>query len=92
MVDEPIEVVVDSIEAVMEEAGDLLIPLAAGQIKNDHIYAELGQILNGEMPARTQPEQITYFKSVGIAVQDAIAGRIALQNAVSQDLGSLISL
>jgi len=85
-------VVVDSVKAVMEEAGDLLIPLAAGQISDDHIYAELGQILNGEKPGRTQPKQTTYFKSVGIAVQDAVAGRIALQNALSQNLGSLISL
>ncbi len=85
-------VVVDSVEAVMEEAGDLLVPLAAGQISDDHIYAELGQILNGDKPGRIQSKQITYFKSVGIAIQDAIAGRIALQNAVAQNLGSLISL
>lgn len=85
-------VVVDSVEAVMEEAGDLLVPLAAGQINDDHVYAELGQILNGDKPGRTKSKQITYFKSVGIAVQDAIAGRIALQNAISQNLGSLISL
>ena len=85
-------VVVDSREAVMEEAGDLLIPLAAGEIDEDHIYAELGEIVNGYKLGRANPEQITYFKSVGVAVQDAVAGRIALKNAISRNLGSVISL
>jgi ornithine cyclodeaminase/alanine dehydrogenase-like protein (mu-crystallin family) len=85
-------VVVDSREAVMEEAGDLLVPLAKGEIDESHIYAELGEIVAGRKPGRTNPEQITYFKSVGVAVQDAVAGRIALQNARAGNLGSVVSL
>lgn len=85
-------VIVDSRDAVMEEAGDLLIPLAKGEIGKSHIYAELGEIVDGRKQGRTNPEQITYFKSVGVAVQDAVAGRIALQNARTGNLGSIVSL
>lgn len=85
-------VVVDSREAVMEEAGDLVVPLAAGDISEEHIQAELGEIAGGRAPGRTDPEQITYFKSVGVAVQDAVAGRIALKNAVAHGLGSVVEL
>jgi alanine dehydrogenase len=85
-------VVVDSREAALEEAGDLIIPLEAGVIDRDHIHAELGEIVAGQKPGRTNAEQITFFKSVGVAVQDAMAGRIALQNAVDQGLGTIVSL
>jgi alanine dehydrogenase len=85
-------VVVDSREAVMEEAGDLLVPLADGDISEKHIRAELGQIVIGQKAGRTDPDQITYFKSVGVAVQDAVAGRIALKNAIANGLGSVVEL
>ncbi|VAW31566.1 Ornithine cyclodeaminase [hydrothermal vent metagenome] len=80
-------VVVDSREAAWEEAGDLIVPLQDGLITKDHVHAELGEIVAGLKPGRTSPEQITFFKSVGVAVQDAIAGRIALENAIEHDLG-----
>ncbi len=85
-------VVVDSRAAVMEEAGDLIAPMEAGEIGPDHIHAELGEILNGQKHGRTGPQQITYFKSVGVAVQDAVAARIALRNAVAGDLGTIVTL
>lgn len=85
-------VVVDSREAVLAEAGDLLIPISQGIIDPSHIYAELGEIAAGLKPGRTSETQITFFKSVGVAVQDAISGRIALQIAEAQDLGQLVTL
>ncbi len=85
-------VVVDSREAVMAEAGDLLKPMATGEIDANHIYAELGEIVNGTRPGRTSPEQITYFKSVGVAVQDAVAASLALKNAEEQQLGIVAAL
>lgn len=83
-------VVVDSYKATLEEAGDLIIPLNDGSISRDHIHAELGEIIGGFKHGRTDDEQITYFKSVGVAVQDAVAGRIALENALTQDLGTIV--
>ena len=85
-------VVVDSRAAALAEAGDLIIPLERGLIQEDHIVAELGEIVAGVKPGRTRPEQITFFKSVGVAVQDAICGRIALENAISRDLGTAVAL
>ncbi|NKQ34162.1 MAG: ornithine cyclodeaminase family protein [Chloroflexi bacterium] len=85
-------VVVDSVEAALEEAGDLIIPLEQGLITQNHIYAELGEIAAGLKPGRTNSEQITFFKSVGVAVQDAAAGQLALQNARQHNLGTQVSL
>lgn len=80
-------VVVDSRSATLAETGDLLQPMQAGLFGEEHISAELGEILLGRKPGRKSPDQITYFKSVGVAVQDAMAAQLALQNARSQRLG-----
>ncbi len=85
-------VVVDSREAVLAEAGDLIIPIEAEEIEESHIHAELGEIVNGSRPGRSSPEEITYFKSVGIAVQDAVAASIALAKAEAQELGTVVAL
>ncbi len=82
--------IVDSREAVLEEAGDLIIPIQNGSINEGHIHAELGEIVAGLKPGRTNNEQITFFKSVGVAVQDAAAARIALQNAEKMGLGTMV--
>lgn len=80
-------VVVDSRSATLAETGDLLQPMRAGIFAADHIYAELGEILLGQKPGRGSPEEITYFKSVGVAVQDAMAAQLAFQNAQKYGLG-----
>jgi alanine dehydrogenase len=85
-------VAVDSREAALAEAGDLIIPLQGGTITTDHIQAELGEIVVGEKVGRTDPTQISFFKSVGNAAQDALAGRIALQNAERLGLGAAVRL
>lgn len=83
-------VVVDSRDAAWEEAGDLIQPLQAGLISRDHIQAELGELVLGRHPGRTDSREITLFKSVGIAVQDAIAGNLAATNARRLGLGTQI--
>lgn len=85
-------VVVDSREAALAEAGDLIIPLREGLISADHIHAELGEIVNGTKTGRTDPRQITLFKSVGVAVQDAIAAGRALKRAEQLGVGQIIEL
>lgn len=85
-------VVVDSRKAALAEAGDLIIPLQSGVIEEGWIRAELGEIVDGAHPGRTDAEQITLFKSVGVAVQDAAAASLALQGAIAAKLGSVISL
>lgn len=85
-------VVVDSRKAALSEAGDLIVPLQDGSITAHHIAAELGEIVAGSHPGRTTASQITFFKSVGVAVQDAAAASIALANAQELDLGTTIRL
>ena len=81
-------VVVDSRSAALAETGDLIQPIRAGLFSEDHIQAELGEILLGRKPGRTSDDQITFFKSVGVAVQDAVAAQLALQNAKKMNLGT----
>jgi len=85
-------VVIDSRESALAEAGDLIIPLHAGIIGEDHIHAELGEIVVGRKPGRTSAEQITFFKSCGIAVQDVVAGGEVLRRAKEMNLGTEIAL
>jgi ornithine cyclodeaminase len=80
-------IVVDSREAAWQEAGDLIQPLEAGLIDRGQIHADLGELVLGRRPGRTDERQITFFKSVGLAVQDAVAARYALDNARRLKLG-----
>jgi ornithine cyclodeaminase/alanine dehydrogenase-like protein (mu-crystallin family) len=76
---------VDSREACLAEAGDIII--AEGQIQ-----AELGEVLNGTQPGRQSDDEITFFKSVGVAVQDAVAASLVLKEAEKKGLGQVIDL
>lgn len=83
-------VVVDSISATLAETGDLVKPIQAGLITEKHIYAELGEIVLGRKTGRQTDDEITYFKSVGVAVQDAMAAQLALKNAREMGLGQSV--
>ncbi|HEY70624.1 MAG TPA: ornithine cyclodeaminase family protein [Anaerolineae bacterium] len=85
-------VIVDSRQAVLAEAGDLIIPIQRGVISEAWIQAELGEIVQGTHPGRVDPDQITVFKSVGVAVQDAAAAAQAFIGASQAGLGHWISL
>jgi alanine dehydrogenase len=85
-------VVIDHREASLAEAGDLLIPLQQGLITEAHIYAELGEIVAGHKPGRASPDEITLFKSVGVAVQDVAAAGAVLEAAQRLGLGTEVSL
>lgn len=80
-------VFVDSRPAALEEAGDLILPIRDGLITPDHIVAEMGELLMGQVQGRTAPKQVTFFKSVGVAVQDALAAQAALARANEAGLG-----
>lgn len=85
-------VVVDARDAALEEAGDLVIPLRAGLIGEDHLRAELGEVVGGQAPGRIGADEITFFKSVGNAVQDmAVAARV-LEAAEARGIGRVVEL
>ena len=85
-------VVIDHREASLAEAGDLLIPLQQGLMTEDHIYAEVGEIAAGRKSGRTSSEEITLFKSVGVAVQDVAAASAVLEAARRLGLGTEVAL
>jgi ornithine cyclodeaminase len=84
--------VVDSRSASLAESGDLITPIQDGTITEDHIHAEIGEIVNGSKPGRTDEDQITFYKSVGVAVQDAAAAGLALRRAKELRLGQIVEL
>jgi ornithine cyclodeaminase/alanine dehydrogenase-like protein (mu-crystallin family) len=86
------KVVVDSLQACLAEAGDLLIPLEKNLISKIDIHGELGAIVNGDIPGRESRDEITFFKSVGIAIQDAAAAAAILRQAEAQGLGTIVHL
>jgi len=85
-------VVVDQVGPALEEAGDLIIPLRDGVISRDHIGRELGQLASGDIAGRTREDEITFFKSVGNAVQDMAVGRFAYEAATQAGVGQTVSL
>ncbi len=84
--------VVDERAAALEEAGDLIIPLRDGVIGEDHIVGELGELIEGRVVGRTSTDEITFFKSVGVAVQDAAVAQRVLQRAEADGLGIEVDL
>lgn len=86
------KIVVDSYEACFKEAGDIIIPINEGVITREHIYAELGEIVTGKKPGRISDDEITVFKSVGLAIQDASTALKAFQIALERKAGKTITL
>lgn len=73
-------------------SNDLLMPIRDGVITADHVHAELGELVAGTRPGRNSPDQITLYKSVGVAVQDAAAAALVLAAAHKQGIGEQITL
>ena len=71
---------------------DLVGPLRDGLITPEHIHAELGEIVAGARPGRTSADQITLYKSGGVAVQDAAAASLVLAAATERGMGTEITL
>ena len=82
---------VDRRESTINEAGDYLVPAREGVIGPDHIRAELGELLTGEKPGRTSPDEITCFKSLGIAIEDLFAAEYLYRRAREAKVGSWVS-
>ena len=82
-------VTVDSRTACAAEAGELIRAVEHGLVREEEIV-EIGEIALGSHPGRSTPDQVTFFKSVGVAVQDAAAARLALENAARLGLGTKV--
>lgn len=84
-------VVVDSREACLTEAGELIKAVNEG-LTDPADWIELGEIVNGAAPGRESDTELSFFKSVGLAVQDMAAAALAFENAVRLGLGDEIDL
>ncbi len=85
-------VFVDDPEAAAAEAGDVLQAIATGLVGANHIRGTLGDLVRGTVRGRTDPQAITLFKSVGVAIQDmAVAGAV-LAYARAHQLGVEVPL
>jgi ornithine cyclodeaminase/alanine dehydrogenase len=82
----------DSKEACLKEAGDFIIPLNDGDIDESHFYADLGEIVAGVKPGREYQNEITIFKSNGLAIQDAATAKLIYDKAIEAGIGQNIDL
>ena len=78
---------VDCRESTLNEAGDFLIPRKEGAIGDEHILGEIGDVVLGKIPGRRSPEDITVFKSLGIAIEDLASAHHIYRKAVAADRG-----
>jgi len=83
---------VDCLDTCLEEAGDLIIPLKKGLIRREAIQGELGEVVSGKKTGRKTREEITYFKSVGNAVQDISVAQALFRRALEKGIGAEIEL
>src|SRR5262245_35042075 len=83
---------VDRRESALAEAGDFLIPKTEGAVGDDHIRGEIGELLLGRLPGRQSRDEITLFKSLGLAVEDVAAARVIYANATRSGTGTWVEL
>jgi ornithine cyclodeaminase len=80
----------DLIESALNEAGDFLIPKKEGIIDDDHIRGEIGDVLLGNKAGRRSPDEVTLYKSLGIAVQDLGSADYIYNKATTAGIGTWI--
>jgi alanine dehydrogenase len=85
-------IVVDSREAIMAECGDILLALKEKNIGENAIHAEIGEVLAGTKAARRNSDEITLYKSVGIAIQDVAAAHLVYRKALEKSVGTKVEI
>jgi ornithine cyclodeaminase len=81
------KVVCDLVEACKPEAGDFIIPIESGEYSWDEIHGSLGDVITGKLPGRENRDEITLFKSVGLAIQDISTAYHVYNKAVELGVG-----
>jgi len=84
-------VIVDSYEGALSEAGDIVIPIKEGAITKDHLYASIDELVSEAKPA-PDDAKTTFFKSVGMALEDLVAADLAYRRAVEKGVGKEVLL
>ncbi|HTT00573.1 MAG TPA: ornithine cyclodeaminase family protein [Steroidobacteraceae bacterium] len=81
---------VDLRASARAEAGELLHAIQAGRVEPKHIAGEIGEVLNGTVQGRTREDEITVYKSLGIAAQDLAAAELICARATSESIGTRV--
>ncbi len=82
----------DWTEAVLRDAGDILIPVNNGEIKKMPEMTEAGRVINGTAPGRESNDEITFFESVGISVEDISAANMIYEYATEAGIGTFVEI
>lgn len=82
---------VDYRPSTMDQAGEFLHALTAGRVSEEHIAGEIGGVLSGVVPGRQSAEEITVYKSLGVAAQDIVTARHVYALAMEQGLGTPVA-
>ena len=79
-------------EATMRDAGDLMIPVRAGEVSFDDFMGEVGSVMTGSLEGRVNDEEITLFETIGISVEDIAAALLIFEKAKAQNLGVWVEI
>jgi alanine dehydrogenase len=71
----------DSRAAILKESGDVIQSIREGRFGEDHVRAELGEVINGSKLGRRSEEEVTLFKSLGLAIEDLTAADLVYRRA-----------
>ena len=80
----------DRRESALNEAGDYLLAAAEGVIGPENIIAEIGELLLRKKPGRTSYDDITLFKSLGLAIEDMVCAEYLFEKAQTENVGSWV--
>lgn len=83
---------VDSKAAALVESGDVVMGIRDGLFDSDHVAGELGEVVLGRVDGRTRIDEITIFKSLGMAVEDIVAADLVLRRASETGAGTELTL
>ncbi len=83
---------VDRRESTLNEAGDFLFPKKEGAIGDDHIQGEIGELLIGRVRGRRAADEITLFKSLGLAIEDLASAHHIYAKAMERGMGARVEL
>ena len=79
----------DSMDAVLQESGDILIPLKQKLISEQDFTGNLGEVILGELPGRQNDDEIIVFETVGLAAQDLITAKHIYEKAIENGAGTV---
>ena len=83
---------VDYRESAINQAGDLIHAISENKITASHILGEIGEVLEGQCDGRMDADDITLYRSLGVAAQDLAAAHYVYEQAVAADVGTVVNI